>query len=269
MTAHPAIATRVAAFFDIDGTLLPSPSLEHRLFAALRHSGAIRPQNYYHWLARAMQLTPRGIATITNANKTYLRNVPTNFLGGTAILGCGAAATSSEMRHPRQISPHSPEFLPDALAQATWHGTLGHAIVLVTGTLAPLAHQAAIALTLRLAARGVTTSVAVCATRLEERNNCYTGEIIGEAMFGPAKALAIRHIAAEEGFDLPRCYAYADSSGDRWMLAAVGRPAAVNPAPQLEQIAHLHDWPILHWKPSLRTSANAASVAAPNPETPS
>jgi phosphoserine phosphatase len=268
MTTQPAIATRVAAFFDIDGTLLPAPSLERRFFATLRRAHAVPLQNCFRWLARAIQLAPRGIATLTTANKMYLRDVPTNCLGRTAIPGC-ADTSFSKVGSPHHISPYPLQFLPDALAQAAWHASLGHAIVLVTGTLAPLAHQAAIALTLRLAARGVTASIAVCATRLEERNGRYTGEIIGGAIFGPAKARAIRRIAAEEGLDLPRCYAYADSSSDRWMLAAVGRPAAVNPAPELEQVARLHGWPILHWKPGRGRSANAASITAPNPETPS
>jgi alcohol-forming fatty acyl-CoA reductase len=249
MTTRPAIATRIAAFFDIDGTLLPAPSLERRFFATLRRSGAIPPQNYYRWLARTIQIAPRGIAAITNANKMYLRNIPTNCLGGKAI-SCCADSSSGNGASTRQISPNLPPFLAEALTQAAWHASLGHAIVLVTGTLAPLAHQAAIALMLQLVARGVTSSIAVCATRLEERNSLYTGEITGEPIFGPAKARAIRRIAAEEGFDLPRCYAYADSGSDRWMLAAVGRPAAVNPIPDLQRVAHLHGWPILHWHPT-------------------
>ena len=260
MTTRPAIATRVAAFFDLDGTLLPAPSLERRFFATLRRTHAFPPQNYLRWLARSIHLAPRGIATITSANKTYLRDVPTDSSRGTAISGC-PDTSSGKVASTHRVSPDLPHFLPDALSQTAWHATLGHAIVLVTGTLAPLAHQAAIALALRLAARGVTSSIAVCATRLEERNGRYTGEIIGEAMFGPAKARAIRRIAADEGFDLPRCYAYADSGSDRWMLAAVGRPAAVNPAPQLEQVARLHDWPILRWQPTHRSVRTLWSAA--------
>jgi phosphoserine phosphatase len=250
MITRPAIATRIAAFFDIDGTLLPAPSLERRFFATLRRTRAIPRTNYLRWLARAAQLALSGLTNITHANKMYLRQVPSALFSGPSGPGSPACANvihaQPALAHP---SPTLiPSFLPDALSQAAWHASLGHAIVLVTGTLAPLAHRTAIALTLRLAARGIPASIAVCATRLQEIDGRCTGEISGEAMFGPAKARAIRRIAAEEGFDLPRCYAYADSSSDRWMLAAVGRPAVVNPAPDLKQVARLHDWPILYWQ---------------------
>jgi phosphoserine phosphatase len=82
---------------------------------------------------------------------------------------------------------------------------------------------------------------------LEEVQDHWTGRILGDAMFGEAKARAVRGIGAAEGFDLNRSYAYGDTASDRWMLAAVGRPAAVNPSPDLSRIARLHDWPVLFW----------------------
>src|SRR5207248_1652262 len=135
-------------------------------------------------------------------------------------------------------------FLPAALDQAAWHAAANHAIILVSGTLAPLAHRVALALTLRLVGRNFPAQVGVCATNLEEINQRWTGRIAGDAMFGQAKARAIHHIAAEQNFDLRRCYAYGDTFNDRWMLAAVGRPAAVNPSKHLERVARLNDWPV-------------------------
>ena len=43
---------RVAAFFDLDGTLIGGPSLERRFFEELRYQGAIPLRNYFLWLAR-------------------------------------------------------------------------------------------------------------------------------------------------------------------------------------------------------------------------
>jgi phosphoserine phosphatase len=71
-------------------------------------------------------------------------------------------------------------------------------------------------------------------------------------MIGEAKGRAIRRMAAEQNFDLAQCYAYGDSTRDRWMLGAVGWPAAVNPSPDLRRVARLHDWPVLSW-PALAT----------------
>jgi HAD superfamily hydrolase (TIGR01490 family) len=231
---------RVAAFFDVDGTLLAGPSLELRFFWALRYRRAIPAKNYLLWLAHAVRLAPYGMATVALANKMYLRGVGTDYRGGVpAQARLGGQASS----------PHvlAPSFFPDALSRVAWHAAQRHAIVLVTGTLAPLAHEAAVALTLRLAARGLSASIGVCATRLEEVQDHWTGRILGDAMFGEAKARAVRGIGAAEGFDLNRSYAYGDTASDRWILAAVGRPAAVNPSPDLSRIARLHDWPVLFW----------------------
>ncbi len=47
---------------------------------------------------------------------------------------------------------------------------------------------------------------------------------------------------------LKQCYAYADSSADRWLLAAVGQPIAVNPSNDLARLARIHVWPVLNWE---------------------
>jgi HAD superfamily hydrolase (TIGR01490 family) len=237
---------RVAAFFDVDGTLVAGPSLELRFFGALRYRRAIPAKNYFLWLAHAVRLAPRGIATVALANKMYLRGVRVDCSGLPAQPRLGGQAGSSHAPSPR--------FFPDALARVAWHAAQRHAIVLVTGTLAPLAHQAAVALALRLAARGIPASIGVCATRLEVAQDRWTGRTLGDAMFGEAKARAIRRIGSAEGFDLTRCYAYGDTASDRWMLGAVGRPAAVNPSPDLGRIARLHDWPVLLWKKEAATN---------------
>jgi len=66
-------------------------------------------------------------------------------------------------------------------------------------------------------------------------------------MFGEAKARAVRRIAAHENLDLQRCFAYGDSASDRWMLEAVGKPAAANPSNDLARIARRNDWVVLRW----------------------
>jgi HAD superfamily hydrolase (TIGR01490 family) len=241
---------RIAAFFDVDGTLLPGPSLELRFFAALRSRKAIPAKNYFLWAAHAVRFAPRGIAMVAHANKMYLCGVPVESrrASSTDTL-VHASVYQTETNSAEAPSARSLSFFPSAMKQLAWHASAGHAIVLVTGTLVPLAHEVATALTLRLAARGMPASIGVCATRLEESEGHWTGRVIGDAMFGEAKAHAVRQIAASQHFDLSRSYAYGDAASDRWLLAAVGRPAAVNPSPDLGRIARLHDWPALIWKP--------------------
>jgi len=68
----------------------------------------------------------------------------------------------------------------------------------------------------------------VIATRMVVKDGLYTGEIDYYA-YGETKAEAIEELAAAEGYDLSRSYAYTDSMTDLPMLKAVGNPYAVNP----------------------------------------
>ncbi|MDX6298510.1 MAG: hypothetical protein QOI51_2367 [Nocardioidaceae bacterium] len=88
---------------------------------------------------------------------------------------------------------------------------------------------------------GVTS---VIATRLEERDGRYTGEIEFYA-YGENKAVAIRALAVREGYDLRDCFAYSDSATDLPMLDAVGHPNAVNPDKVLRKQAAERGWPVL------------------------
>ena len=68
----------------------------------------------------------------------------------------------------------------------------------------------------------------VVATRMVVEDGRYTGEIAFYA-YGEGKAVAIRELAEERGYDLEQCWAYSDSFTDRPMLELVGNPVAVNP----------------------------------------
>jgi HAD superfamily hydrolase (TIGR01490 family) len=237
-----AASGRIAAFFDLDGTLIAEPSVEWRFFWNLRERRAIPNGNYLRWLARAVWLAPRGIEMMRQGNKMYLR---------------GVRASDGESPNYGQPKMDVPRFFPEGVNQVAWHARQGHAIVLVSGTLAPLAQEMALALTVRLAIRGIGASVAVCATRLEENDGRWTGRIVGDAVFGEAKGRAVRRLAKEEGFELARCYAYGDSASDRAMLDAVGRPCVVNPLGEMERLARKREWAVLAWtgQPKLASSA--------------
>jgi len=218
----------IAAFFDLDGTLVARPSLERSFFRMLRYCRAIPARNYWSWLAEAVRLAPRGLTTILHGNKTYLRGFPVDRLsaGGLDLV---------------------PEFFPEAIDRVAWHAEQGHAIVLVSGTLGPLAQRAARALEAQLAARGIAATVRVCATRLEESGGRWTGRIVGPTMFGEAKTRAARRLAGEMQLDLRHCFAYGDSANDRWLLAGVGQPTAVNPSRGLARLARRRGWPMVRW----------------------
>ncbi|MQY36211.1 putative phosphatase [Streptomyces sp. RB17] len=111
----------------------------------------------------------------------------------------------------------------------------------------------------------------VVATRMVVgEDGCFTGEVEYYA-YGPTKAEAVRELAASEGYDLDRCYAYSDSATDLPMLRAVGHPHAVNPDRALRREALARGWPVLEFRrpvplkkrlPTFSVPARPALVAA-------
>jgi HAD superfamily hydrolase (TIGR01490 family) len=221
---------RIAAFFDLDGTLVAKPSLEWRFFLKLHRQRAIPLRSYFLWLREALRLAPQGLEMMRHANKMYLRGVRAEDINVTPI---------------RQAHCREQARMSALLERAAWHAEHGHTIVLVSGTVAPLARGAATMLATKLALRGLKGCIEVCATELEQMDGCWTGRILGEAMFGEAKARAIRRLAVTHEFDLASCYAYADSLNDVPMLEAVRWPIVVNGAPALTKIARQRRWTLL------------------------
>lgn len=222
------------AFFDIDGTLLAKPSLERRFFRELRRRGKIPAKNYFSWLVEMFRRGPRSLWLAVHANKMYLRHVPAEIL---------SHAERSTARVPELL----PEFFPAALQRVWWHALRGDSIVLVSGTLAPLAEIAKFAVERELLGRGVETKIDVLATQLEIRDGLWTGHISGAALFGEAKATAVRDFANAQQIPLSQCSAYGDSSLDRWMLDSVGHPFAINPTKRMRRIARQRRWHVLTW----------------------
>jgi HAD superfamily hydrolase (TIGR01490 family) len=250
----------VAAFFDVDGTLVPPPSLEKRFLRYLRWRGAIGWRNFARCAApllretlRAMFARGKGVRDnvecgsllvlseaeglppyspklasafedATSQCKTYLAGVPVSAMD---------AWCASLARHPIEL-------IPEALRCLQWHAQQGHRIFLLSGTLEPLASAIA---------RQLTIPVAVCATQLEVENGRFTGRVLGEAVRGPAKARAMEMLAENFALDLACSYAYGDSFADRWMLARVGKPFVVQTTNshswRLARLAQQKRWPIL------------------------
>ncbi|GAA5077188.1 HAD family hydrolase [Streptomyces similanensis] len=134
-----------------------------------------------------------------------------------------------------------------ALAQA--HLDAGQKVWLVTA--APV--EIAQVISRRLGLTGALGTVA------ESVAGVYTGRLVGEPLHGPAKAEAVRALAAAEGLHLSRCAAYSDSHNDIPMLSLVGHPYAINPDAKLRRHAREMDWRLRDY----RTGRKAAKVGIP------
>src|SRR5262249_19625386 len=166
-------------------------------------------------------------------------------LGASQAGGQASAAPPKRLRrNPRMLVP---PFFEPGVERVAWHVIQGHEIVLVSGTLEPLANAAARDLEAELAERGITTKIRLRATRLEESSGRFTGRIVGEAMFREGKARVVCALAQEMHLDLAYCYAYGDTASDLWMLEGVGHPTVVNPSRRLERVAQRRGWLVLSW----------------------
>jgi HAD superfamily hydrolase (TIGR01490 family) len=250
MNSIPVPRGRIAAVFDIDGTLLPAPSLELRLLTDLALARKLRLRAIFTWLrilfARIFRV-PRdqfknGTSSLAlDENKAYLEGAQVKFV---------------DQWVAREIPKL--DFFSEALEILDWHRRRGHAIVLISGTLTPLARAVGILL-------AGDSEVFVRATELEsDDRGQWTGRVAGEAMCGAAKERALMRLAAENNFDLSRSYAYEDSWKDRWLLGAVEHPVAVNPGARLAQLARKSGWHLVNWngRVNVTTTRNHARILA-------
>src|SRR5215217_2403078 len=162
-------------------------------------------------------------------------------------------------RNVQELTTLGEEIYDELMADKIWPGTralaqmhldAGQRVWLVTATPVDLA-------TIIARRLGLTGALG---TVLESENGVYTGRLVGEMLHGPAKAHAVRALAAREGLDLRRCTAYSDSVNDVPMLDAVGTAVAVNPDPQLRDLAKQRAWQIRDF----RTGRKATRIAVPS-----
>jgi HAD superfamily hydrolase (TIGR01490 family) len=138
---------------------------------------------------------------------------------------------------------------PGTRALVQMHLEAGQRVWLVTA--AP--QEAARVIAARLGMTGALGTVA------ETLDGVYTGRLVGEPLHGPAKAEAVKALAAREDLDLARCAAYSDSANDIPMLSLVGYPYVINPDAELRRHARRNGWRVRDF----RTGRKAAKVGIP------
>jgi len=102
----------------------------------------------------------------------------------------------------------------------------------------------------------------VVATRMVVEDGRYTGDIEFYA-YGEGKAVAVRRLAEENGYDLADSYAYSDSVTDLPMLSAVGHPVAVNPDRGLRRAAAERGWQVSEFRRPVRMRKRLPTLPAP------
>jgi HAD superfamily hydrolase (TIGR01490 family) len=235
----------IAAFFDIDGTLVPSGSLEWRFVFYLLSRGQLGVRNALRWLLNGVRRTRLGWRAAIEENKFYLAGLPESLEV--------EWADSMALQHSIHKSIHKSvykmgPFSGEGVQRIAWHQSLNHRVFLVSGTLAPLARAVANFLPGTVAV--VATELAESKQRAGEHRGCavWSGELCGEHMVGAAKRRAVQALAAKYSLNLDESYAYGDSVADCAMLECVGHPEVVNPSRRMALLARRRGWLVRHWQ---------------------
>jgi HAD superfamily hydrolase (TIGR01490 family) len=206
---------RIAAIFDVDGTLIAGDSLERIFIKFLWRRGELNWRDLFCFGVNALDALLTGRSPF-KANKAYLRRKNASRIRR-------LARECFELEIVRRL-------LPGAIDRLRWHQSSGHFPILLSGTLDLLLEPLAEYL-------GVSARIG---TELETEGRIFTGRIAGMHPFGEAKAESVRLMNGL--FNLNRSFAYADSYADRYMLAQLGYPVAANADPRLRRLAEKRGW---------------------------
>jgi HAD superfamily hydrolase (TIGR01490 family) len=237
-------ASRCAAFFDLDRTLIEGSSGLH--FARAAYEAGL--------ISRGRLLRD------AYENLRFRLNGTTDDRADAVVARIAEMITDRSVRELRRLTPRVlvgvlPRLYPQMLEIAYEHQDAGRRIYICTAASQEIAAMLA----------HVLDFDGGIGTRSEIVDGAYTGRLDGPFTYRDGKAQAIRALAAREGIDLEQSYAYSDAESDLPMLTAVGHAVVVNPDAELLRIARERGWDVLRLDPlrgRLRLGAVLAGVAA-------
>lgn len=218
----------VAAFYDVDGTLVQTTIVHYYVYLRKRLLSPIVATVWHCWYTVKCLY----FLILDKIDRTKLNVV---FYKDYRGLPASQVKKLAPLCYEHVLVPRRLKEGWDSVGE---HIKAGHRAVLVTGSLDFLILPLADAL-------GVD---AVIAPSLVETDGVFTGQLTGPPIGGEEKAVQIRRFAEGNGIDLAESHSYGDSIADLPMLEAVGFPHAVNPDRALARIARSRGWPIHHWK---------------------
>ncbi len=230
---------QVAAFFDLDGTLVAG-------YTGLAFFGE--------------QVRGRGVAPL-DLLRTALDAVDGEVLGGdptkvshrvfTALRGQSEEMFAA-MGERLFLSKIAGTIRGEARALVQAHQRMGHTVAVAS---------AATLYQIRPIARDLGIEHLVC-TRLVVEDGVFSGETDGPMLWGRHKASAVRRFAREHDVDLQESYAYGNGYEDVAFLSSVGHPVALNPHRGLRAAAQRLDWSVLELRDPAKGSVMSLARTA-------
>jgi HAD superfamily hydrolase (TIGR01490 family) len=229
--------SRIAAFFDVDKTIL-SENSGTLYFRALYDRGevdwktlAVNLGSYLQYKLNLLDLERWTVKTMAQFRGRSER----------------ALQAEAEAWFVHYVVP---TIYPEAAALVQGHLAEGRVVALVSGATSfvvrPLADHLGIE--------------HVIPTQLEVKDGVYTGRVIEPICFGEGKIYWLQQLIEREGIDLARSFFYTDSITDLPLLDLVGHAVVVNPDPLLYREARRRRWPVRLFRAPDRRSAAATSL---------
>jgi HAD superfamily hydrolase (TIGR01490 family) len=221
----PDGSARAAAFFDLDGTLIPGSATLPLTRAAFR-AGVVAPPELARDLRNGLSLLLQG------ATDEHCAAVRDRILSAVRDRSAPELVALSDRFTDELVASITPA-MRRVLEE---HGAAGRDRVVLSASPTEIVSRLADAAGLE---QGVGTRPG------RDTDGRGTGRLEGLSRCPEGKAEILRALAEEHGYDLSASYAYADSISDLPLLEAVGHPVAVNPDPKLRDLAEVRGWPIV------------------------
>ncbi len=214
-----------AAFFDLDGTLIPGSANIPLAKAAFRE-GLMSPKELVRDLRNGVSFLLKGA---TDERSAQVRD---------RIL---LAVKGQPAKKIEALSDHFMSTIVESLRPAMRtalyeHGERGEDRIVLSASPTEIVARFA---------REVGMEYGIGTTSERDENDVLTGRLAGPFCYKQGKVEVMAELAAKRGYDLSTCYAYSDSISDLPMLEAVGHPIAVNPDPELRELATARGWALI------------------------
>jgi HAD superfamily hydrolase (TIGR01490 family) len=220
-----AASGKVAAFFDVDNTLVRgSTSI---LFGKVAFSGgSVKRRDLWRFMWENLRFIRRGEK---NSKMADIKDRALSLTKGHSVeelKGLIDQVYASEIK---------PRLWPRAIERLKHHLAEGHEVWLVSAAPVELVNVIA----KDLGANGAL------GTLVGHEDGVLTGELIGNPLHGKDKFKAVKKLALERGINLKQSWGYSDSLNDLPLLTAVRHAVAVNPDRMLRKYAVAAGWEII------------------------